>query len=253
MYNKYLNNNTYFKIALYIRLSREDGDDLESESISNQRTLLYEYLKKHQLVCVEEYVDDGYSLKSILKKLKKVAKKVKKVVTTIVKPIVKVATKTVKFVKALAKSIVKTAKSDIKYYKKTFVAEVGNTAGANARADSSTNVQAVLSIGTGVSNGSLVSVIHANKGFKIFGFGYSDDISCIEENEKAFPYCAVINDHKITYTENYRKIQTISVPFVSFNSDGTVFIGFEDNFTEQFGFYYKFGMEVDDFKKWLTW
>lgn len=61
MYSKYNNDNINHKIGLYIRLSREDGDDLESESVSNQRSLLSGYLKANGLVAIEEYVDDGYS------------------------------------------------------------------------------------------------------------------------------------------------------------------------------------------------
>ena len=42
-----------YKAAIYLRLSKEDGDfsisgeKLESDSISNQRMLIKEYLKKH--------------------------------------------------------------------------------------------------------------------------------------------------------------------------------------------------------------
>lgn len=61
MFNKNINDNNSYKIGLYIRLSREDGDDLESESISNQRSLLSGYLKANNLVAVDEYVDDGFS------------------------------------------------------------------------------------------------------------------------------------------------------------------------------------------------
>lgn len=61
MHFKYGENNTDYKIGLYIRLSREDGDDLESESIGNQRILLNGFLKANNLVAVEEYIDDGYS------------------------------------------------------------------------------------------------------------------------------------------------------------------------------------------------
>lgn len=50
-----------YKVGLYIRLSRDDGDDLESESISNQRILLNKYLSDNNLELVSEYVDDGYS------------------------------------------------------------------------------------------------------------------------------------------------------------------------------------------------
>jgi len=46
---------------MYIRLSREDGDKQESESIGNQRKIIERYLKEHELNIVDEYVDDGVS------------------------------------------------------------------------------------------------------------------------------------------------------------------------------------------------
>ena len=50
------------KTAGYLRLSREDGDKLESDSIRNQRELIKEFLAQHNgLNFVDEYVDDGYS------------------------------------------------------------------------------------------------------------------------------------------------------------------------------------------------
>lgn len=61
MYRQYNNDNINYKIGIYIRLSREDGDDLESESVTNQRSLLTGYLKANGLSIVDEYVDDGYS------------------------------------------------------------------------------------------------------------------------------------------------------------------------------------------------
>ncbi len=61
MYRRYNNDNINYKIGLYIRLSREDGDDLESESVTNQRSLLMGFLKANGLQIVDEYVDDGYS------------------------------------------------------------------------------------------------------------------------------------------------------------------------------------------------
>ena len=61
MYNRYKLDNKIFRIAIYIRLSREDGDDMESESVTNQRSLLTGYLKAQGLVAVEIYVDDGYT------------------------------------------------------------------------------------------------------------------------------------------------------------------------------------------------
>lgn len=58
-----------FKVAIYLRLSKED-DDLscssgaksESNSISNQRKLIYDFLKSHtELELYDEYKDDGKS------------------------------------------------------------------------------------------------------------------------------------------------------------------------------------------------
>lgn len=54
------------KIAFYLRLSESDGDlqeNDESNSIENQRTLLYSYVEKKEelMAAVEEYVDDGYT------------------------------------------------------------------------------------------------------------------------------------------------------------------------------------------------
>lgn len=48
--------------ALYLRLSDDDGDVRESNSISNQRILLQGYMKgKPEFVIVKECVDDGYT------------------------------------------------------------------------------------------------------------------------------------------------------------------------------------------------
>ena len=48
--------------AGYLRLSREDGDKAESDSIANQRNLLEQYLSAHpELDLVEFYQDDGYT------------------------------------------------------------------------------------------------------------------------------------------------------------------------------------------------
>lgn len=52
-------------IAVYVRLSKEDGDKLESDSIQNQRRIIeqhLEYLKGQgdQIASVEAYSDDGY-------------------------------------------------------------------------------------------------------------------------------------------------------------------------------------------------
>lgn len=54
--------NKTYNTAIYIRLSREDGDNLESESITNQRDILINYINKNKdLIYVDEYVDDGYT------------------------------------------------------------------------------------------------------------------------------------------------------------------------------------------------
>ena len=50
-----------FKVAIYIRLSREDGDKQESESIGNQRDIIMRYIKENNLQFIDEYVDDGVS------------------------------------------------------------------------------------------------------------------------------------------------------------------------------------------------
>ena len=52
-----------FKAALYLRLSKEDGDREESDSIQNQRELLRAHIVKYlpEVTVVAEKVDDGYS------------------------------------------------------------------------------------------------------------------------------------------------------------------------------------------------
>lgn len=53
---------TRYRAAFYLRLSREDGDKTESDSIANQRALLESYAAEHSDLCiVDEFVDDGYS------------------------------------------------------------------------------------------------------------------------------------------------------------------------------------------------
>lgn len=48
--------------ALYTRLSREDGDKPESDSIGNQRSLLEHYVNSHpELTSIEFFSDDGYT------------------------------------------------------------------------------------------------------------------------------------------------------------------------------------------------
>lgn len=52
--------NTLFNVAEYIRLSREDCDKAESDSIGNQRKLIADYLKgKDDFILYDIYIDDG--------------------------------------------------------------------------------------------------------------------------------------------------------------------------------------------------
>ena len=51
-----------YKAAMYIRLSKEDGDKAESNSVTNQRAFINDYLKtKTDMILVMEKIDDGYS------------------------------------------------------------------------------------------------------------------------------------------------------------------------------------------------
>lgn len=55
-------NTTIYDAAAYFRLSREDGDKEESDSIVNQKALIKEFLKANpDIVLFEEKVDDGYT------------------------------------------------------------------------------------------------------------------------------------------------------------------------------------------------
>ena len=56
--------NKEYNVGVYIRLSKEDNEKTkndESESIKNQRQLIYKYLQENQFNNYEEYIDDGYS------------------------------------------------------------------------------------------------------------------------------------------------------------------------------------------------
>ena len=50
-----------YKVAIYIRLSREDEKDGESESVTNQKSLLIKYVKEHGYKIFDVYIDDGYT------------------------------------------------------------------------------------------------------------------------------------------------------------------------------------------------
>lgn len=53
--------NKEYSVGLYLRLSKEDGDKAESESISNQRNILKRFCDENNLYSYKEYVDDGYT------------------------------------------------------------------------------------------------------------------------------------------------------------------------------------------------
>ena len=55
-------NTKIYNADLYLRLSKEDGDKEESDSITNQKELIFEYLKSMEDIRIHEIrVDDGYS------------------------------------------------------------------------------------------------------------------------------------------------------------------------------------------------
>ena len=56
-----LNSESMYKAALYIRLSVEDGDKEESNSVTNQRMLLTEFLKG----TITLFTDSGFFILSI--------------------------------------------------------------------------------------------------------------------------------------------------------------------------------------------
>lgn len=55
-----MTNETY-KVGIYLRLSRDDERDDESQSISNQRDYIMSYIIKNNLMLIDEYIDDGVS------------------------------------------------------------------------------------------------------------------------------------------------------------------------------------------------
>ena len=48
-------------VAIYCRLSKDDGDSLESQSISNQKEILTKYCLANNLNIYDIYIDDGYT------------------------------------------------------------------------------------------------------------------------------------------------------------------------------------------------
>lgn len=51
-----------YKACIYTRLSKDDGDKPESDSIGNQKALVRDFIKTHpEIRVVSEKSDDGYS------------------------------------------------------------------------------------------------------------------------------------------------------------------------------------------------
>lgn len=51
-----------YKVAGYVRLSKEDKIKDESNSITNQKTIINSYIKNNsELELIDFYIDDGYS------------------------------------------------------------------------------------------------------------------------------------------------------------------------------------------------
>ena len=50
-----------YHVALYIRLSKEDETEGPSQSVTNQQSLLDNFVKKHRLSVYDTYIDDGFS------------------------------------------------------------------------------------------------------------------------------------------------------------------------------------------------
>lgn len=51
-----------YNVGIYLRLSKDDGDDAESESITNQRKIIIDFIHENEdMKLYNEYVDDGYS------------------------------------------------------------------------------------------------------------------------------------------------------------------------------------------------
>ena len=57
-----LRKKSVYSAGEYLRLSRDDGDKAESDSIQNQRELIKDFLSKHpEITTAKEFVDDGFS------------------------------------------------------------------------------------------------------------------------------------------------------------------------------------------------
>ncbi len=53
-----ISNPADYRVALYIRLSREDENEGQSESVSNQQSMLNQFVKENQLCVYNTYIDE---------------------------------------------------------------------------------------------------------------------------------------------------------------------------------------------------
>ena len=60
MYSE-ISNPMDYHAALYIRLSKEDENEGPSQSVTNQESLLREFVEQHRLSVYDTYIDDGWS------------------------------------------------------------------------------------------------------------------------------------------------------------------------------------------------
>ena len=56
-----MNTNKIYKVGIYLRLSRDDEKNDESQSITNQRDYIMNYIIRNNLMLIDEYIDDGVS------------------------------------------------------------------------------------------------------------------------------------------------------------------------------------------------
>ena len=56
-----ISNTMDYHVALYIRLSKEDETEGPSQSVTNQKSLLNEFVQQHRLSVYDTYIDDGWS------------------------------------------------------------------------------------------------------------------------------------------------------------------------------------------------
>ena len=52
--------------ALYCRLSKDDGNSIESMSISSQKMMLKQFADQQGISVYDYYIDDGYSVLTLI-------------------------------------------------------------------------------------------------------------------------------------------------------------------------------------------